>query len=131
MVRQEPRGAGRGSILNIASLVAYRGFEGVAAYGAAKAAVINFTQSLATDWAVYGIRVNAIAPGVFVTDLNRALVEDTPRGDWLRAHTGAAVYLCSDDAAFTTGAVIPVDGGFLAYGVGPRQQEATARDADL
>jgi NAD(P)-dependent dehydrogenase (short-subunit alcohol dehydrogenase family) len=141
MTRQTPRGDGeRGCILNIASLVAFRGFEGVAAYGASKAGVVNLTKSLATDWAPHGIRVNAIAPGVFLTDLNRELVAGTPRGEWLRGHTaldrfgevkeicGAALYLCSDWATYVTGEVVSVDGGFLSLGVGPRQQAPSEKE---
>jgi len=124
------REAGGGSIINIASVSAYSGFADVAAYSSSKAAVINLTLSLANDWAPYGIRVNAISPGVFPTTLNRRLIEGTPRGDWFIAHTpmgrfgqpeelaGAAVYLASPAASFCTGHVMVVDGGFLSRGVG-------------
>jgi NAD(P)-dependent dehydrogenase (short-subunit alcohol dehydrogenase family) len=127
---QDPRPNGeRGCILHFASISAFSGFADVAAYGASKAAVVNLTYSFANDWAKYGIRVNALAPGVLPTDLNRGLVEGTPRGENLLAHTpagrfgvpdeivGAAAYLCGDSATFTTGVVLPVDGGFLARGV--------------
>ncbi len=127
---QEPRPNGeRGCILNFASISAFSGFRDVAAYGASKAAVVNLTYSFANDWAQYGIRVNALAPGVLPTELNRGLVEGTPRGENLLARTpagrfgmpdeivGAAAYLCGDSATFTTGVVLPVDGGFLARGV--------------
>lgn len=130
MKEQQPDKNGiRGAIVNIASLTSFVALEGVTAYGCSKAGVMALTKSLANDWAQYGIRVNAIAPGVFPTDLNRPLIEGTPRGEWLKKHTplgrfgnadelvGAAVYLASPSASFTTGETIVVDGGFLSRGV--------------
>jgi len=119
----------RGCILNIASLNSFISFSEVLAYASSKAGVLGLTRGLANEWAQYGIRVNAIAPGVFPTDLNRPLIEGTPRGEWLRKHTplgrfgeadelvGAAIYLISPAASFTTGETIVVDGGFLAKAV--------------
>ena len=118
----------KGRIINIASLSTFVAFQEVAAYGASKAAVGALTRSLAVEWAPHGVCVNAIAPGIFPTDLNRELL-DSPRGKELLMRTpmarfgtveevvGAAIFLASDESAFTTGQIIAVDGGFLASGV--------------
>jgi NAD(P)-dependent dehydrogenase (short-subunit alcohol dehydrogenase family) len=118
----------KGRIINIASLSTFVAFHEVAAYGASKAAVGALTRSLAVEWAPYGVCVNAIAPGIFPTDLNRELL-DSARGKELIARTpmgrfgtveevvGTALFLASDESAFTTGQIIAVDGGFLASGV--------------
>ena len=117
-----------GRIIAIASLSSFVGLFEVAAYTASKAAVAGLTRALAVEWAPFGVNVNAIAPGVFRTDLNRALL-DSPRGQEFLMRTpmkrfgkieelvGAAVFLSSDASAFVTGQVLAVDGGFLASGV--------------
>jgi NAD(P)-dependent dehydrogenase (short-subunit alcohol dehydrogenase family) len=119
---------GQGRIINIASLASFVALYEVAAYTASKAAVAGLTKSLAVEWGPRGVNVNAIAPGVFPTELNRKLL-DSPRGHELLARTplkrygrveelaGAAVFLASDAASFVNGEVLTVDGGFLASGV--------------
>jgi len=118
-----------GRIINIASLSSFVALYEVAAYAASKAAVASLTKSLAVEWAMHGVCVNAIAPGVFRTDLNSALLDGTARGQEFLLRTpmrrfgkleelvGAAVFLASDAASFVTGHILAVDGGFLASGV--------------
>jgi NAD(P)-dependent dehydrogenase (short-subunit alcohol dehydrogenase family) len=121
--------AGYGRIINIASLTTLLGFYQVAAYSASKAAVGSLTKVLAIELARNGVNVNAIAPGVFPTPLNKSLILGTPRGEELLLRTpmrrfgdakelvGAAVFLASEAASFVTGEIVAVDGGFLASGV--------------
>jgi len=117
-----------GRIINIASLTSFVAFYEVTAYTASKSAVAGLTRALAIEWAAHNVTVNAIAPGVFRTELNTALL-DSPRGQELLTRTpmhrfgkvdelvGAAVFFASDASAFVTGQILSVDGGFLASGV--------------
>ncbi|ALJ35535.1 SDR family oxidoreductase [Azospirillum brasilense] len=121
VMREQGRG---GSIVNIASILGLRVAGHVVAYTASKAGLVQMTQALALEWARYGIRVNALAPGYMETDLNRdflatdagqALIRRVPqrRLGRLADLNGPLLLLCSDASAYMTGAVVPVDGGHL------------------
>jgi len=114
----------RGTIVNIASILGLRVRSGVVAYAASKAAVVQLTKALALEWAEHGIRVNAIAPGYFETDINRDLLR-SPVGQAIVARIpqqrpgqvseldGPLLLLASEASSYMTGTVIPVDGGHL------------------
>ncbi|MCC7203790.1 MAG: glucose 1-dehydrogenase [Phycisphaeraceae bacterium] len=119
-----------GCIINLASISSFVDLIEVAAYAAAKNAVLGLTRSLANEWAKHGIRTNAIAPGFIPTEINRSMIEKTDRGRRILEHTpmarfgegkeiaGAAVFLASPAASFINGHTLVVDGGYMASGIG-------------
>jgi 2-deoxy-D-gluconate 3-dehydrogenase len=120
--------AGRpGAIVNTSSLIAFIGGKTIPAYAASKGGLNQATKTMANDWAKYGIRVNAIAPGYFITDVTKALqknkeryteiVSRIPLGRWGNPEElgGMALYLVSDASSYVTGQTFVVDGGWLAY----------------
>ena len=118
--------AGRGAIVNVASVNAFRPMDGQACYSLTKAAIVNMTQGLAKEWARLGIRVNALVPGVVETRfaaaihenarLRAAIERQVPMGRVAQPEemAGAALYLVSDAASYTTGSCLTADGGWLA-----------------
>ncbi len=128
-------GQGKGSIINISSMAAYSAITRVPGYSVAKTGIISFTQWMAMEMAMKfgeGVRVNAIAPGFFIGDQNRAVLINpdgslterskkvlakTPMGRFgdINELNGAVQFLCSEAASFITGVVLPIDGGFSSF----------------
>jgi 2-deoxy-D-gluconate 3-dehydrogenase len=117
----------KGKIINTSSLISVIGGKNIPSYAASKGGISQITKSMANDWAKYGIRVNAIAPGYFITDVTQPLVQDKvryaditariPLGRWGKPEDlgGVAVFLASDASDYLTGQTIFVDGGWLSF----------------
>jgi NAD(P)-dependent dehydrogenase (short-subunit alcohol dehydrogenase family) len=119
-----------GRIINLGSIGSFLSLHEAAAYCASKGAIAMLTRCLGTEWVKYNVTVNALAPGVFETPLNRDLIREPGRNASIMANTpmkrlgvleeikGAAIFLASESASFVTGEILSVDGGFLAHGIG-------------
>ena len=115
----------KGNIINTSSLISVIGGKNIVSYSASKGGISQITKSMANEWAKYGIRVNAIGPGYFITDVTQPLVDDKeryagitariPLGRWGKPEDlgGVAVFLASDASDYLTGQIIFVDGGWL------------------
>lgn len=119
---------GQGAVINIASLSSFRGWGRSAIYGMSKFSVVSMTETLGREWATRGVRVNAIAPGFFMTALNQSKMSPERKAEALRRTpmnrfgdleelVGAAIYLAAPAAGFVTGTTLRVDGGYLAMGI--------------
>jgi NAD(P)-dependent dehydrogenase (short-subunit alcohol dehydrogenase family) len=117
---------GRGSVINMASLTSFVGVPTATPYGSSKSGLLGMTRALSTEWAGQGVRVNAIAPGYFRTDLTEAFYRDPAWAEAMLAKIpqrrfgvgedliGAAIFLASDASAYITGQCLGIDGGYLA-----------------
>jgi NAD(P)-dependent dehydrogenase (short-subunit alcohol dehydrogenase family) len=117
---------GRGSVINVASMLGLVGLAGRPGYTASKGALVQLTRTMALEWAPHGVRVNALCPGPFTTEINTAVLNDAaanqffldriPLGRWGNPDelAGAAIFLASDASSFMTGATLVIDGGWTA-----------------
>ncbi len=131
MVGRVMRDQAYGRIINIASIGAFLSLHEATPYCTSKGAVAMLTRCLGNEWVKYNITVNALAPGVFETPLNRSLIHEPARKASILSHTpmkrfgtleeikGVAIFLASDSASFVTAEIVGVDGGFMAMGIGP------------